>query len=124
MEQNHEHYTHTYKRAMDAVRECCEHAKRRIQVEANAFMAAANVLGIPRTFPTIRQCYLYMGESEEAALGAKDVFQMVIPTAQDGAVEVICTRYTRRCGQHHRTCYLISVRTPQQLTESDPTEYE
>jgi hypothetical protein len=119
MKQIPEHYTHTYGRAIESVHECCAKAKRRIQVEANAFMAAANVLGIQRTFTRAGQCLLYMGESDEGAIIRKVVFSVELHTAQEGDVVVIAMKYNRKGKANHRSCYHIMVVTPHEWANRD-----
>lgn len=119
MKQIPEHYKHTYGRALEAIRERCAHAKRRIQVEANAFMAAANVLGIQRTFTRAGQCLLYMGESDEGAIIRKVAFAQELHTSQEGDVIVICMKYNRKGKANHRSCYHILVATPHEWANRD-----
>lgn len=107
-----ENFARRYQAAKAATEECCANAKRKIQVEAHAFMAAANVLGIQRTFTRAGQCLLYMGESEERLLARRVVFASTIPTGQDGDVVVVCMRYVRKHAHNHRACYHIFVVTP------------
>lgn len=108
-----------YKRAEEAVRECCTSAKRKIQVEANAFMGAANVLGIPRTFARAGQCHLYMGECDAASLQRMVVFSTPVRTALDGEVIVVCMRYVRKGHYGHRACFHVFVVTPHEWANRD-----